>query len=552
MPAPNGAPFRRGVSGRDELPKDSRSAFRDLQQGGSQMGYYKNTKEVIALRDQSITERVFEGLMPRPGDIVLTDGPTGRSLTAQDFMDQVKSLAGGLSEKGFGAGKTVALMSPNLPEYCVIFHAVAWAGGTITTINPTYTASEVTHQLNDSGADLLITIPAFLESAQSGAKGTSVEQVVVIGEAEGAEPLSAYFGPSLAAQVPVDLDTHSVVLPYSSGTTGLPKGVRLSHRNLVVNVDQTAAGADFEKGEVAAAFLPFFHIYGMSVLMNLHLAEGGALVTMPRFDLELFLQICQDHKSKRMWVVPPVALALAKHPLVDQYDLSSIEQVFSGAAPMGAELSDAVAARLGCEMLQGFGMTELSPVSHTTPMDAPRSGSSGLALPNTECRIVDPESGKDLPPGGEGELWIKGPQVMIGYLNNEKATRETLTDDGWLKTGDIAYIDDEGYMFIVDRLKELIKYKGFQVAPAELEATLVSHPGIVDAAVIGKPDEEAGELPMAFVIPGDPAPNEDEIKAFIGETLAHYKQLHKVIFVEEIPKSASGKILRRVLRDQLT
>ena len=352
------------------------------------------------------------------------------------------------------------------------------------------------------------------------------------------------------AQSPVDLDEHPVVLPYSSGTTGMPKGVRLSHRNLVVNVDQVIEGGDVRPGEVAAAFLPFFHIYGMNVLMNVHLASGGALVTMPRFDLELFLQISQDYKARRMWIVPPVALALAKHPIVDNYDLSSVEQIFSGAAPLGAEVSDAVAKRLNCVSLQGFGMTELSPVSHTTPLAKPKSGSSGTALPGTLCRIVDPESGEDLPAGKEGELWVKGPQVMKGYLNNEKATRETLTEDGWLKTGDIAYIDDEGYMFIVDRLKELIKYKGFQVAPAELEATLVSMDGIVDAAVIGLPDDEAGELPVAFVVTGDPAPSEADIKAHLAKTLSTYKQVHRVTFVDEIPKSASGKILRRVLKAQ--
>jgi len=236
---------------------------------------------------------------------------------------------------------------------------------------------------------------------------------------------------------------------------------------------------------------------------------------MPRFDLEQFLRICQDHKSRRMWIVPPVALALAKHPLVDEFDLSSIEQIFSGAAPLGAELSNAVGERLDCVSLQGYGMTELSPVSHVTPVTAARAGASGLALPNTECRIVDIETGDDKPAGEEGELWIRGPQVMKGYLNN---------------------------------LKELIKFKGFQVAPAELEAMLVSHPGIIDAAVIGLPDPEAGELPIAFVIATDPAPSEDEIKAFLSGTLATYKQIHRVEFVE---KSSSGKILRRRLKGLL-
>lgn len=522
---------------------------------------YKTAAADIALRDQSITERVFENLVTRPHDIVLTDGMTGASMTAAEFMTQVKQLAGGFTARGVGTGKTVALMAPNLPQYCVVFHAVAWAGGTITTINPTYTASEVAHQLEDSAADILITIPMFLETALEAAKNAAGQTVVVIGDApggpekdgsEGIEPLSAYYGTPIEAQVPVDLDEHPVVLPYSSGTTGLPKGVRLSHRNLVVNVDQILVSADFKPGEIAAAFLPFFHIYGMNVLMNVHLAGGGALVTMPRFDLELFLKISQDYKSRRMWIVPPVALALAKHPIVDNYDLSHLEQIFSGAAPLGGEVSDAVGKRLNCVAIQGYGMTELSPVSHTTPVDRPRSGASGLALPNTQCRIVDPTTGEDLPAGTEGELWVKGPQVMKGYLNNAAATAETLTPDGWLKTGDIALIDDEGFMFITDRLKELIKFKGFQVAPAELEANLVTHPDITDAAVIGIPDDAAGELPIAFVVTTNPALTLAEIQAHMGKTLSKYKLVQRVTQVDEIPKSASGKILRRVLKAQVT
>ena len=498
----------------------------------------------VPITDLSITERVFSNLATRPEETVLTDGPTGRSLSAAEFTSRVKCLAGGLATAGFGAGTTVALMAPNMPEYCVIFHAVAWGGGTITTLNPTYTSAEVAHQLADANADILITVPDFLAIARTAAGETPV---VAIGTPE----FDALFGDPIEAQVPVDLDAHTVVLPYSSGTTGLPKGVMLSHRNLVVNVDQSIVAAEFLAGETTAAFLPFFHIYGMTALMNMHLAGGGALVTMPRFDLAMFLQISQDHKARRMWVVPPVGLALAKHPLVDDYDLSDLEQVFIAAAPSGPELSDTIANRLNCTALQGYGMTELSPVSHLIPGSAPRSGAAGLLIPNTSCKIVEPETGAALPPDEEGELWVSGPQVMQGYLNNPQATAETITQDGWLRTGDIARIDADGYLFIVDRLKELIKYKGFQVAPAELEAKLVAMDGIVDAAVIGLPDEEAGELPIAFVIRAEDGPGEDEIQGHFSETLATYKQLHQIRFVDEIPKSASGKILRRFLRDQV-
>lgn len=498
----------------------------------------------VALTDQSITERVFSDLRSRPGEVILIDGATGHKLTAADFMDQVMRLAGGLTLAGFGAGKTVAIMAPNCPEYCVIFHAAAWAGGTITTLNPSYTASEVAHQVADAGADLLITILDFVETAKAGAGDVPV---IAIGTPE----FLALFGDPVDAQVPVDVVKHTVALPYSSGTTGLPKGVMLSHRNLVVNVDQTLAAGEFRQGEIAAAFLPFFHIYGMTVLMNVHLGAGSALVTMPRFDLSQFLQVSQDYKARRMWVVPPVAIALAKHPLVDEYDLSHLEQVFVAAAPSGAELTDAVSARLGCVTLQGYGMTELSPVSHIVPNDAPLSGSVGVPVSNTICKIVDPENGSALPDGQEGEVWIKGPQVMQGYLNNPEATADAITEDGWLRTGDIALIDADGYMFIVDRLKELIKYKGFQVAPAELEATLIAMDGVVDAAVIGLPDDEAGEVPIAFVVCGANGPNEATIHGHFAENLATYKKLHHIRFVDEVPKSASGKILRRFLRDQV-
>ena len=518
------------------------------------MIHYETAASDLPLSTTSVTERVFEGLTPRLDDVVLIDGVDGRQFTAGDVIDHVKRLAGGLREAGHVPQKPVALMAPNSPEYCIIFHAIAWAGGTITTLNPTYTAHEIRHQLRDSGAGLLITVPATLAVAKEALKELPEVQICVIGSADDddsgdCQSLAELYGTAQEQQYPVDLDRHSVALPYSSGTTGLPKGVCLSHRSLSMNIDQTAKGAEFQAGETAAAFLPFFHIYGMTVLMNMHLACGGVLVTMPRFDLEVFLRICQDHRARRMWIVPPVALALAKHPLVDDYDLSALEQVFSGAAPMGNALSDAVASRFDCAMLQGYGMTELAPVSHITPLSTPRSGASGLAVPNTRCRIVSPETGADLPPGEEGELWIKGPQVMIGYLNNEQATKDTLTSDGWLKTGDMAIIDADGYMFVVDRLKELIKYKGFQVAPAELEATLVAHPQIQDAAVIGQHDEEAGEIPVAFVVCQDPAPSQEEIQAYVGSQLSHYKQLHRVTFVETIPKSPSGKILRRLLRD---
>ncbi len=479
----------------------------------------------------------------------LVDGPSARTLTYGELAGAVKSLAGGLAARGFKKGDTLAIMAPNLPEYAVAFHGVAWAGGIVTTVNPTYTAHEVQHQLKDSGAKLLVTISMFLEVAKQAVDGTDVEEIFTIDPSD-ASSFSELMGQPMAEQVPVSPDD-VVVLPYSSGTTGLSKGVMLSHRNCVANLVQTEAILPVEEGETVLSFLPFFHIYGMQVLMNGALCQGGQVVTMPRFDLEQFLQLCQDNKIKRGFVVPPVVLALAKHPLVDQYDLSSIEQLFSGAAPLGADIAEAAGKRLGCEVVQGYGMTELSPVSQATPKGYYKPGTIGLLIPNTECRVVDPDTEKDLGVGEDGEIWIRGPQVMLGYLNNEEATKFTIDEDGWLHTGDIGHIDQDGHFTIVDRLKELIKYKGFQVPPAELEALLVTHPAVADAAVIGIQDEEAGELPKAFIAlkPGAEA-TEQEIKDFVAAEVATYKQIRLLEFVDEIPKSASGKILRRMLREK--
>ncbi len=504
----------------------------------------------VEIPDVPLTEYVLahaERLGDKPA---LIDGGSGRTITYAGLAGAIRSLAGGLAAKGFGRGDVLALMSPNIPEYAVIFHGVAMAGGTITTINPTYTAQEVHKQLVDSAASILVTIPMFLEVATEGAKDTSVTEIYVLGEAEGALPVTALFGAPLAAQVPVEADT-VVVLPYSSGTTGISKGVMLTHRNLIANVAQVLSGADISEDEKFIAVLPFFHIYGMQVLMNTGLRAGVTIITMPRFDLEEFLRLHQEHGITRSFVAPPIVVALAKHPLVDSYDLSALRQVFSGAAPLSAELSLECGARLGCDVVQGYGMTELSPVSHLTPPGNYKPGSCGVTAPNTLTMVVDPVTQKELGVDEDGEICIKGPQVMVGYLGNQAATDAIFDREGWLHTGDIGHIDADGHMFIVDRLKELIKYNGFQVPPAELEALLLTHPAIADAAVVGLPDESAGEIPVAHVVlrPGAEATPE-EIMEFVAGQVAHYKQIRQVVITDTIPKSASGKILRRLLKTQ--
>ncbi len=502
----------------------------------------------VDIPDQSITECVFASAADHADEVAITDGASS-SYTFSELQAAVRSLGGGLNSRGVGPGTTVAILAPNVPEYAIVFHGIALAGATVTTINPTYGPEEVRHQLTDAGASWLVTIPMFLETARTASEGTGVEQIVVMGEAEGAIPLASLFGPPID-QVPVDYTEHVVVLPYSSGTTGLPKGVMLTHRNLVANIAQMKYTFVPSEGEVALAVLPFFHIYGMQVLMNMLLAFGVRVVTMPRFDMVRALELVQEQRITRFFAVPPMVLGLAKHPAVDDFDLSSVKQIFSGAAPLGADLAAAAAARVGCEVVQGYGMTELSPVSHCTPEGQFRPGTSGVTISNTEIRIVDPESGDDLDVGGRGELLVRGPQVMKGYLNNAEATAETLDADGWLHTGDVVIVDEEDHVSIVDRIKELIKYKAFQVPPAELEAVLITHPAVADAAVIGVPDEEAGELPKAFITlaPGAGPLTLEDLQAHVAEHLATYKQVRALEVLEAIPKSASGKILRRELR----
>jgi acyl-CoA synthetase (AMP-forming)/AMP-acid ligase II len=481
----------------------------------------------------------------------LVDGPTGRTMTYAELAHAVRAFAGGLLQRGLGRGDVLALLSPNVPEYAVAFHGTVWAGGTVTTLNPTYTAPEIRHQLLDSGARFLVTLGPLRALAAEAAEGTRVEVIVTLDRGDGLSLEDLYAAP-LPEPVPTEPD-HVACLPYSSGTTGLSKGVQLTHRCLVANLVQHDAVVPVAEGEVQLAFLPFFHIYGMQVLMNATLASGGTVVTLPRFDLELFLTLAERHRVRRIFVVPPVVLTLAKHPLVDRFDLSSLECLFSGAAPLTADLTALAAERLGCEIAQGYGMTELSPVTHTTPPRRARPGAIGLLLPSTEARIIDPATGADLGVGQEGEIWIRGPQVMAGYLNNPAATAATIDAGGWLHTGDIGKVDPDGYFTIVDRLKELIKYKGFQVPPAELEGLLVTHPAVADAAVIGIPDDEAGELPKAFVVlKPDALATPEDLRAFVAERVAHYKQLRAVEFVQEIPKSASGKVLRRVLRARIS
>ena len=512
---------------------------------------FKSPYPDLAIPDAALTPEVLRHAHRLADKPAIIDIGNRITYTYRELADRARRLAAGLHARGFDKGNVLAIMSPNVAEYPIAFHGVALAGGINTTLNPLYTAEEIGFQLRDSGARFLVTIPALVDKALEAAAMASVEEVFTFGPAPGAAEFQSLLVDGDAPEMEVDTANDVAALPYSSGTTGLSKGVMLTHRNLVSNLAQMSATHHVSEDEKILAVLPFFHIYGMQVVMNHSLYEGATVVSIPRFDLEVFLKAIQEHGITRLYLAPPIVVALANHPIVEQYDLSSVRIVFSGAAPLDGETARLCAERIGCRVSQGYGLTETSPVTHSVPDDAREviPGSIGPALPNTDCKIVDATSGEELARGQDGELWIRGPQVMKGYLNNVEATNHSIDADCFFHTGDIGHIDDLDEYYIVDRLKELIKYKGFQVPPAELEALLISHPKVADAAVIGIPNEKSGEVPKGFVVLKEEVAPE-ELMAFVAERVAHYKRLGAVEVVDEIPKSASGKILRRVLRDR--
>jgi acyl-CoA synthetase (AMP-forming)/AMP-acid ligase II len=501
----------------------------------------------VSVPEQSLPSFVLAGAHERGDKPAIVDGLTGRALSYRELAAEVRRVRRGLRQRGVRKGDVLAMCCPNSPDFAVAYYAALSAGAVVTTINPMATPADVAGQLEHSRARWLVTTPELLEKSALAVAVAEIEEVFVFGVAERATPFAALRqedGPMDEVAVSPD---DVAVLPYSSGTTGLPKGVVLTHGGLVANLCGTARAHSVGADDVIVAVLPFFHIYGMQVTMNLGLAAGATIVTMPRFELESFLRILEDWRVTRAELVPPIVLALAKDAAVERYDLSSLRVVTSAAAPLSQELARRCAERLSCRVKQAYGMTELGGGTHFAPDDGEdRPESIGRPLPGVECRVVDCATGADVGPGHQGELLVRAPGAMWGYLGNPAATVLTVDADGWLRTGDIVWADGDGWFFIVDRVKELIKYKGYQVAPAELEALLLSHPNVADAAVVGSPDEEAGEVPKAFVVPRAPV-SEDELVVFVAGRVAPYKKVRRLEFIEQIPKSPSGKILRRIL-----
>ncbi|BDE61509.1 AMP-binding protein [Rhodococcus hoagii] len=522
---------------------------------------FRSPYPAVPIPNRSVYDVLFGSIadtdLDRPA---LIDGASGTVTDYRTLIGRIDAVAGALAARGVGVGDVVALLSPNSPDFAAVFHGILRAGATATTVNALYTAADIRGQLADSKAQWLFTVSALLPQATEAAAavGLPADRLVVIDGAPGHPSLSDLLAEDVPApDVSFDPATHLAVLPYSSGTTGRPKGVMLTHRNLVANVLQIEAPIEITPNDRILAVLPFFHIYGMTVLLNAALYNRASLVTMPKFELPEFLRIVAEQRCTYVFVAPPVAVALAKHPLVEEFDLSSVHTVFSGAAPLDRALGEAVSARLHCKVRQGYGMSEMSPVSHVIPFDGDDVplDSVGPTLAGMECKLVDPNTGEEVDyPIGEGnsepgELWCKGPNVMLGYLGNPQATADALDADGYLHTGDIATVDAAGNVTIVDRLKELIKYKGYQVPPAELEALLLTHPQIADAAVVGVLDADGEEVPKAFVVrqPGA-ALTEEAVIDFVARRVSPHKKVRQVEFIEIVPKSASGKILRRNLR----
>jgi acyl-CoA synthetase (AMP-forming)/AMP-acid ligase II len=478
---------------------------------------------------------------PRFGDkLAVIDASSGRSVSYCDLAAAVRQAASTLLATGVARGDVLALCCPNSPEFVITIYGALTAGAVVSTMSPDANEAEAAAQLKDCNARWIATTPELARMlSRTAARGST--QLLMVGDSHTAShPLR---------QAPAIVPDELAVLLRSSGTTGLPKSVMLTHRNLVAGLVSLRAPEPVSKEDVILAALPLCHIAGLQVVLGSALSAGATVVTLPKFELKAFLGAIERYRVTRIVVAPPIVLALAKHPLVDRYDLSSLRALASGAAPLGGDLARTAARRVGCRIRQGYGMTEMGAIC-MAPDDGPdRPDSIGPPLPGVQCRIVDPATGADVTPGQVGELLARSPAQMRGYLGDEEATAATIDDQGWLHTGDIVRTDPNGWLHVVDRVKELIKYKGRQVAPAELEQVLLSHPAVADAAVIGCPDVEAGEIPKALVVArGDVEPA--ELVAFVAPRVSPHKRIRRIEFVAEIPKSPSGKILRRVLRER--
>ena len=500
----------------------------------------------------TLPDYLLAGALQRGRKPALVDAATGAELAYADLAAAVGEIGAGLTARGLVLGDVLALCAPNGIAFVTTYLAALSAGAVVTTVNPLWTPAEIGRQLGQASARWVAGPPALLAGKMPGlAGGNGRAEAFATGgpDAGQAAPFVVFrTGPAAPAVAEAGrVGPSAALLLSSSGTTGLPKLVEVTHRNLVANLRQTRPVHQVGEDDVVIAALPLFHIFGLQVSLNLALRAGATVVILPRFDLAGFLSAAEVYRATRSELVPPMVLGLAASDLADNYDLSSLRVLTSGAAPLSADLARACAQRAGCRVKQAYGLTETAGASHMAPDDGPEHQDSiGPALPGVECRVADPESGADLGAGVPGELLIRSAGVMRGYLGNPEATAATVDPGGWLHTGDIVTVDDDGWYCVADRVKELIKYKGLSVAPAELEGLLLTHPAVADVAVVRFADPAAGEVPKAYVVLAGPATEQDLID-WVAERVAPYKRVRLIEFTDSIPKSASGKILRRLL-----
>ncbi|EEF42352.1 4-coumarate--CoA ligase 2 [Ricinus communis] len=512
----------------------------------------------------------FENLFKLSDKPCLISGSTGKTYSFAETHLISQKTAAGLSSLGIKKGDVIMILLQNCPEFVFSFMGASMIGAVATTANPFYTSNEIFKQLNSSRPKLIITQSLYVDKLRDPDHKIQPklgEDFTVITIDEPPENCLHFTVLSEASEteIPEVINANPddpVALPFSSGTTGLPKGVILTHKSLITSVAQQVDGENpnlyLKEDDVVLCVLPLFHIYSLNSVLLCSLRAGAAVLLMQKFQIGALLELIQKHKVSVAAVVPPLVLALAKNPMVAEFDLSSIRVVLSGAAPLGKELEDALRSRVPQAILgQGYGMTEAGPVlsmclGFAKQPFPTKSGSCGTVVRNAELKVIDPETGCSLGYNQPGEICIRGPQIMKGYLNDPEATANTIDVEGWLHTGDIGYVDDDDEIFIVDRVKEIIKFKGFQVPPAELEALLLNHPSIADAAVVPQKDEVAGEVPVAFVVRSNGFElSEEDVKEYIAKQVVFYKKLHKVYFIHAIPKSPSGKILRKDLKAKL-
>lgn len=527
----------------------------------------------VDIPEQNVADFVFANV-DHYGDLpALCCGMTGRQYTYEMCRDNAVKFGSALRRLGAKKSDVVAFLLPNIPEFPIAFLGCVGAGLTVTTINPTYKAEEIARQLENSGAKYIVTIGLLLQQAKQATANletTKIEETIVLaGLDETPDGCKNFMSlmltddGSLYRNPEEKFDPHHdvVAMPYSSGTTGAPKGVCLTHYNLVANTCQmlsphvTDIKSVMETGhqEVTLAVLPFFHIYAMNTIMLLGLRLGMKVITLPKFDPEVYVKALSAYKPTLLNLVPPLVSFLASDNSVKPHHLASIKFVSGGAAPFGPTLIHKFMKKCAPNQpvfQEGFGMTESSPVTHVQPFKDGFIGGCGFPIPNTMAKVVDIETGELLPPETDGELCVSGPQVMVGYHRNKVATKNTISE-GWLHTGDVAKYREDGQFIIIDRLKELIKVKGFQVAPSELEDLIRQHEGVVEVAVTGIPDERAGELPRAYVIRKNRKVQEQDIMRFVAAQVAPHKKLGGVMMVDSLPKNSTGKVLRRELKAQV-